>query len=139
MAKKEAKAKKHGQAKLSLCENCSFSASTLSSKNNRRNLKNVQKTSAFIWMASYDKWQWNETENDHKGMTWIDLGWDMDPNILNIKWAYQYNICIKQYLSNIWSSIHENVKQHWGCVEKKALLRKKRVCQDFSFISSKAR
>ena len=26
--------------------------------------------------------------------------------------------CIKQYLSNIWSSIHEKVKQHWCWVEK---------------------
>ena len=33
-------------------------------------------------------------------------------------------ICIKQHLSNIWSSIHEKVKQHWGWVEKKALLIK---------------
>ena len=24
---------------------------------------------------------------------------------------------IKQYLSKIWSSIHEKVKQHWGWVE----------------------
>ena len=23
-------------------------------------------------------------------------------------------ICIKQHQSNIWSSIHEKVKQHWG-------------------------
>ena len=29
------------------------------------------------------------------------------------------------HLSNIWSSIHEEVKQHWGWVEKKALLIKK--------------
>ena len=36
-------------------------------------------------------------------------------------------ICIKQHLSNIWSSIHEKVKQHWGWVEKKALLIKKSV------------
>ena len=35
-------------------------------------------------------------------------------------------ICIKQHLSNTWRSIHEEVKQHWGCV-KKALLIKKRV------------
>ena len=28
-------------------------------------------------------------------------------------------VCIKQYLSNIWSSIHEKVKQLWGWVEKK--------------------
>ena len=27
-------------------------------------------------------------------------------------------ICIKQHLRNIWSSIHEKVKQHWGWVEK---------------------
>ena len=26
-------------------------------------------------------------------------------------------ICIKQHLSNICSSIHEKVNQHWGCVE----------------------
>ena len=34
-------------------------------------------------------------------------------------------ICIKQHQSNIWSSIHENVKQQWGWVEKKVLLIKK--------------
>ena len=28
-------------------------------------------------------------------------------------------ICIKQHLSNIGSSIHENVKQPWGWVKKK--------------------
>ena len=27
-------------------------------------------------------------------------------------------ICIKQHLSNIWSSIHEKAKQHWGWVKK---------------------
>ena len=36
-------------------------------------------------------------------------------------------ICIKQHLSNIWSSIHEKVKQHWVWIEKKALLIKKCV------------
>ena len=35
-------------------------------------------------------------------------------------------ICIKQHLSKIWSSILEEVKQHWGWVEKKALLIKKK-------------
>ena len=33
-------------------------------------------------------------------------------------------ICIKQHLRNIWSSIHEKVKQHWGWVEKKRCLQK---------------
>ena len=31
-------------------------------------------------------------------------------------------ICIKQHLSNIWSSVYENVKQHWGWVGKKRCL-----------------
>ena len=26
--------------------------------------------------------------------------------------------CIKQYLSNIWSSVHAKFKQHWAWVEK---------------------
>ena len=28
-------------------------------------------------------------------------------------------ICIKQHLSNIWSSAHEKIKEHWGWVGKK--------------------
>ena len=35
--------------------------------------------------------------------------------------------CIKQHLSNIWSSIHEKVKQHWGWVEKSDAYKKKHV------------
>ena len=31
-------------------------------------------------------------------------------------------ICTKQHQSNIWSSVHEKVKQHWGWVEKKVLI-----------------
>ena len=30
----------------------------------------------------------------------------------------------KQHLSNIWSSIHEKVKQHWGWVEKSVAYKK---------------
>ena len=33
-------------------------------------------------------------------------------------------ICIKQHLSNIWGSVHEKVKQHWGWVEKKRCIQK---------------
>ena len=32
---------------------------------------------------------------------------------------------IKKHLGNVWSSIHEKVKQDWSWVEKKALLIKK--------------
>ena len=31
-------------------------------------------------------------------------------------------ICVKQHLSNIWSSFHEKVKQHWGWAVKKHCL-----------------
>ena len=56
-------------------------------------------------------------------MTQIDLGLDKDTNIANIS---KYNkclsmmmlLCIKQHLSNIWSWIYENVKQHCGWVGK---------------------
>ena len=40
-------------------------------------------------------------------------------------------ICIKQHLSNIWSSIHEKVKQHWGWVEKMLLIKKVFVYERF--------
>ena len=33
--------------------------------------------------------------------------------------------CIKQHLSNIWSSIHERVKQHWDWFPKMCCLQKK--------------
>ena len=35
--------------------------------------------------------------------------------------------CIKQHLSNIWSPIHEKVKQRWGWVEKSVAYKKKSV------------
>ena len=40
-------------------------------------------------------------------------------------------ICIKYHLNNIWSSIQEKIKQRQGCVEKAALLIKKRVLHVF--------
>ena len=36
-------------------------------------------------------------------------------------------ICIRQHLSNIWSSIPEKVKQHWGWV-KKCVAYNKKAC-----------
>ena len=68
-------------------------------------------------MRLHDNWQWEwgwKWKIDHMDATYIDLGLDMHTNILNIKLS-QYNMvkCIKQYLSNIWSSIHEKSKQQW--------------------------
>ena len=33
-------------------------------------------------------------------------------------------ICIKQHLSDIWSSNYEKVKQHWGWAEKRVAYKK---------------
>ena len=33
-------------------------------------------------------------------------------------------ICFKQRLSNIWSSIYEKLKQHWGWAEKSVAYKK---------------
>ena len=33
--------------------------------------------------------------------------------------------CIEQHRSNIWSSVHEKFKEHWGWDEKKSCLYKK--------------
>ena len=37
-------------------------------------------------------------------------------------------ICIKQYLSNIWSSIREKIKQHWVWVKKRVAHKKSVNC-----------
>ena len=37
-------------------------------------------------------------------------------------------ICTKQHLSNIWNSIHEKIKQLWGWVKKKMLLKESFFC-----------
>ena len=36
-------------------------------------------------------------------------------------------MCIKQHLSNIWSSIHDKVKKQWGWVEKSVAYKKQGV------------
>ena len=59
---------------------------------------------------------------DHIDMTEIDLPLDMDTyskyiSIMMLVW-------IKQQLSNIWSSIHEKVKQLWAWVEKSVPYKK---------------
>ena len=45
-------------------------------------------------------------------------------------------LCVKQRLSNIWSSIHEKIKQYWGWVEKKALLISKKSVYWFFLVES---
>ena len=42
-------------------------------------------------------------------------------------------ICITQHLSNNWSSIHGQIKQHWGWVEKSVAYKKKACKQKQPF------
>ena len=44
-------------------------------------------------------------------------------------------IRIKQHVNNIWSSIHEKVKQHWGWVEK-SVAYKKKACISIAKVNS---
>ena len=56
---------------------------------------------------------------------------DIGTNIVNITIvciSMMMLIRIKQHLSNIWSSIHEKVKQHWGWVEKSVAYKKACIC-----------
>ena len=74
-------------------------------------------------------------KKNHIDTTQTDLGLDMDTNTENIRsvsvWWCLY-VLSNTYLSNTWRSIHEKVKQHWGCVEKKALLIKKACIAKYS-------
>ena len=105
-------------------ENYSHSSSTLSSKNIGHILKNKQK---------------NKYVRIHE-IVWLIIGKmkvEMKNSSLRCdisrprsKHGHKYSkykrcltmmslICIKQHLSNIWSSVYEKVRQHWGWVEKK--------------------
>ena len=54
---------------------------------------------------------------------------DKERNIENIACLGKtMSLCIKQHLSNIWDSIYEKVKPHWGWVKKKNVAYKKSVC-----------
>ena len=63
---------------------------------------------------------------DHTDMTKINLGLDTDTKKFKFKIYLRIMmvICIKQHLCNIWSSIYEKVKQHWGWVEKSVSYKK---------------
>ena len=48
----------------------------------------------------------------------------MDTNMILKYLSMTMLIYVKQHLSNIWGSIHENVKQHWGWAEKSVAYEK---------------
>ena len=130
LAKNQAKPMQHPEVEFLLFENYSLFSSTLSSKHNRRYSKKCTKNkyvclNEVIWLMIMKmklkmKNRWHRYDinkprprHEHKYVKY--------KMYLSIMMA----LCIKQHLSNIWSSICEKVEQHWGWVEKKWLLIKK--------------
>ena len=119
--KNQTKAKQHPQAELLLFKNYSLFPSTLSSKNNRRYSEKYAKNEC-VWLMAM-KTRLEMKNRSHR--------YDINRSRPRHKHTYtKYKmylsmmlvICIKQHLSNIWSSIHGKVKQQWGRVEKKRCL-----------------
>ena len=124
LTKNQAKAKQHPEAELLLFENYLLSSSSLSFKNNKRYSKKCTKKQVRLF-----KWGYIINGNEKRLKT-KNRWYRYDMNRSRIRHGYKstkYQIYfsimmvmyIKQYLSNIWTSIHEKVKQHWGWVEKK--------------------
>ena len=88
MAKNQANANQHPEAEL-LKIWIWKSSFTLSSKNNGTYSKKISKrTNAFLFMRLYDKSWWNWTCKRKSSVIdkrEIDLGLDIDTNIVNIK------------------------------------------------------
>ena len=106
-----------------------FFSSTLSSKNNRRYSKKCTKNKYVclkeaIWLMTMKmrlkmknrshRYNINRPRPKH-GHTYTEY---------KIRLSIMMTIGIKQHLSNIWSSIHEKVKQHWGWAKKSVAYKK---------------
>ena len=136
LAEDQAKAEQHHVAKLLLFENCSPSSSTLPSKNNRTFSKRCSKNKCvcfkeIIWPVIM-KMKMKLENRSHR----YDISRPRPRHVHSRSTKYKkclgmmMLIDIKQHLSNIWGSIHENVKHHWDWAE----LIKKRVFWYLRFI-----
>ena len=113
-AKNQAKAKLHHQVDLVLFGNYSLYSSMLSSKNNKRySEKFAKKHACASGSIRWHRYDINRPRprDRHKYTEYI-----MYLSMMMI-------ICIKEHLSIIWSSIHENLE--WDWVKKKCCLYKK--------------
>ena len=117
LAKTQSNAKQHPETKLGLFESYSHSSSTLSSKNNRTYSKKKQNNKCVCILEILGsikmKIKMKKKNRSHR----------YDINRPRFSHGHKFStyktclstimfICLKQHLSNIWSSIYENVKQH---------------------------
>ena len=124
LGKDQTNAKQHPEAELLLFENYLLSSSTLSEV-----IGNILKSkyvclNKVIWIMTM-KMRLKMKNRSHR----------FDINRPRPRHGHKYTknkiglsivivICIKQHLSNIWSSIHEEVKQRWSWVEKSVAYKK---------------
>ena len=124
LAKNQAKAKQHAETEILLIEKYSLSSFTLSSKHNSGYSKKMYKKQVCLFKWGYIitemkmslKMKNRSHRYDINGPRTIrGHSYTRHKMCLNIMVV----ICIKQHLSNIWSSIHEKVNQQQGWVENK--------------------
>ena len=123
LTKNQANAKHHPEAELLTSENHWHSSTTLSSNNNKQKNKHVC-IHEIMQLAIMKMKTKMKTDSPKYGI-----------NRPRCRHGHKYSkymkhlstmtlICIKQHLSNIWSSVYGNVKHHWGWVEKALLIKK---------------
>ena len=132
VAKNQTKVTQYPEAKLLLFEDYLLFSTTLSSKSNKVYSKIVQNSKCVCFNEIISLIIMKMKMKMKKRSQRYDI------NRLRRSHGQKYTkykrcltmmmfICIQQHLSNIWSSNHEKVKQHWSLIEKKALLIKKSV------------
>ena len=123
LAKNRANAKQHPEVELLLFEYCSLSSSTLSFKNNRRYSKKCIKNkyiclNEVIWFITVKMRLEMKSRSNRCGINKPRPRYGHEYTTYIMRFSKMKVICIKQPWSNIWSSSHEKVKQHWGWVKK---------------------
>ena len=128
MAKNQVNAKPHSGAERLIPENYSHSSSTLSSNNKQKKIpKNKQKNKhvyiheirQLIIMKTKTKMK---IDSHRYGINIPGCRHKQKYSIYMKRFSMAMLICIRQHLSKIWSLFYDDVKQHWGWVEKKYCL-----------------
>ena len=115
MAKNKAKAKQHPETKLLLFENHFILSSMLPSKTNIRYSKKCVENmcvcfNKIIWLMIMKMRLAMKNRFGHKCTKY------------KMCFSMMMVMCNKQHVSHMWSWIHDEVKQHWGWVEKNPYL-----------------
>ena len=123
-AKNQAKAKQHPQLELLLLKNYSLSSSTLSPKNNKSRYSETCAKDKYvcfhviIWLMTMKMRLKMKNRSHRYGINRPRPSHRHKYTKCKMNLNMMMAICIKEHLSQIWTSIHENVKWQWGWVKK---------------------